>query len=289
VHPEPVLSVAVSRGAARPVRRIQPTHGLVRLDLAELWRYRELLYFLVWRDVKARYRQTFLGASWAILRPFVSMIVFTVIFGHLAGIKPGKRVPYPLFVFTGLLAWTYFQSALGGGGGSVVGSGNLITKVYFPRVYVALAAVAAPLVDFALSLAVLLGLFAWYARAPSWHVVFLPAFVALTLLIALGVSLWIAAATARYRDLPFALPFLLQVWLFLTPVIYPVTLIPERWRWLLALNPMTAAADGFRWALLGQGGPSALVLGVSLPTTLVVLLGGLAYFRQAERTFADLV
>jgi lipopolysaccharide transport system permease protein len=217
------------------------------------------------------------------------MIVFTVIFGHLAGISPGSDVPYPIFVFTGLLVWTYFASALSGASFSVIGNSSLVTKVYFPRLYVALAAVAAPVVDLVLSFVVLLALFGWYGRAPSWHLVFLPLPVMLTLLIGLGVGLWLAPVTVRYRDVPFALPFVVQLWMYATPVIYPASLVPHRWRWLLALNPVTAAVDGFRWCVVGRGGPNPAVLGASLGTTALLLVTGVAFFRRSERTFADLI
>jgi lipopolysaccharide transport system permease protein len=275
--------------AARPVRRIQPSRGFVGLDVDELWRFRGLLYFLVWRDVKSRYKQTFLGAFWAILRPFVSMVVFTVIFGRLVGIEPGSDVPYPLFVFSGLMVWLYFASAIGAGTASIVGNVNLITKASFPRLYVPTAAVAAPLVDLVLAFAVLLGMFAWYARLPSWHVVFLPFLVVLVVLAALGVSLWLAAATVRYRDIPFALGFATQLWMYATPVIYPVTLVPDSWRWLLALNPLTGVVDGFRWSVIGGAAPGGGVLAGSIGITLALVVGGLVFFRRVERTFADVI
>ncbi len=284
-----MTELAQPSAASRPVRRIQPSRGFFQLDLAELWRYRELLYFLVWRDVKARYKQTFLGPFWAVFRPFVSMVIFTVIFGHLARIKAGNGIPYPLFVFTGLLAWTYFSSTLTGGASSVVGSANLVTKAYFPRLYVPLAAVAAPLVDFALSFVVLVGMFAWYQRFPSWHIVFLPFFVALALLAGLGISLWLAPITVRFRDVPFALPFIVQLWMYATPVIYPVTLVPPHWRWLISVNPLTAVVEGFRFSLLGPGSPGATALGSSIGISVALVATGLVYFRRMERRFADLI
>lgn len=270
-----------------PVRRIQPSRGAIHLDLPETWRFRELLYFLIWRDIKSRYRQTVLGTFWAIARPFISMVIFTIIFGHLAGIKTGSSLPYPLFVYPALLVWTYFGSALSGGSSSVLGNGSLISKAYFPRLYIPAAAVLAPLVDFALALVVLFGVFAWYQRLPSWHIVFLPFFLGLTILTSLGLSLWLGALTVRYRDVPFALPFVIQIWLYATPVIYPTSLIPKSWQWLIALNPLAGVVTGTRWSLVGGGAPSALYLGTSIGIGLALLAGGFVYFRLREPSFPD--
>jgi lipopolysaccharide transport system permease protein len=261
----------------------------VPVDLRELWRYHELLYYLVWREIKARYKQTYLGVGWAVLRPLVLMVVFAAIFGGLAGIQSGTDVPYPLFLYAGLLPWTYFQSSLLSGSSSLLNNGPLISKAYFPRLYAPLAAVTAPLVDFVLALTVMFGLFAWFGRMPSWHIVFLPLFVALALLVALGVALWLSGTAVRYRDVGFAVPFIAQIWMYLTPVIYPVTLVPERFRWLLALNPMTAVVDGTRWSLLGQSPPSVTVLAVSTSFTAALVLFGLFFFRRTERTIVDLI
>jgi homopolymeric O-antigen transport system permease protein len=273
----------------RPVQRIQPSRGFVPIDFRELWRHHELLYYLVWREIKARYKQTYLGASWAILRPLVLMIVFAAIFGGLAGIDSGTDAPYPLFLYAGLLPWTYFQSALTSGSSSLLNAGPLISKAYFPRLYAPLASVSAPLVDFALGSTVLFGLFAWFHRVPSWHVVFLPVFVLLALMISLGVALWLSGLAVRYRDVGFALPFVAQIWLYTTPVIYPVSLVPERFRWLLALNPMTAVVDGARWSLLGKPVPGLGVLAASAAVTAVLVLFGLFFFRRTERTIVDLI
>jgi lipopolysaccharide transport system permease protein len=275
--------------AARPVRRIQPTKGLVPLDLGELWRFRELLYYLLYRDVKARYRQTFLGAFWAIFRPLVQMVLLAAVFGGLAGIQSGSDVPYPLFLYTGLLGWTYFSSALSGSTSSLAGNIGLMSKAYFPRLYAPLAAVTAPLVDFFLALTIVFGLFAWFHRAPSWHTVFLPCFLVLAMMAGLGVGLWLAGATTRYRDIPFALPFLVQLWMYATPIIYPVSLVPGEWRWLLALNPMTAVIEGIRWSLLGVSTPQPGVLVVSVVFGAAVLSTGLFFFRRAERTIVDML
>jgi lipopolysaccharide transport system permease protein len=279
---------AASRGPV-PLRRIQPSRGLVPIDLPELWRYRELLYFLAWRDIKARYKQTLLGPVWAILRPLVTMVIFSVIFGGLAGIDPGSGLPYPLFVFAGLLAWLYVASALSGGSSSLLGNASLVSKAYFPRMFAPAAAVTAPLVDLVLSLVVLAGLFAWYRESPSPYFLLLPAFVLLGLLLALGIALWLTSASVRYRDIPFALPFATQLWMYATPVIYPVTFVPEQWRWVIELNPMTAVVDGFRWSLLGTHAPSALSVASSIGCALILVVSGGYYFRRSERTLADLM
>jgi lipopolysaccharide transport system permease protein len=287
--------MSTEQAAARPlttvrtVRRIQPSRGLIGLDLPELWRFRELLYYLIWRDVKSRYRQTFLGAFWAIFRPFISMVIMSVVFGHLAGINSGSTVPYPLFLFSGVLIWTYFSSAISGGSSSILGSGSLVSKAYFPRLFVPFAAVATPLVDFVLAFSVLIGLYAWYAFPPVWQIVTMPLFLALTLLIGFGISLWLAPITVRYRDIPFALPFLLQLAMYATPVIYPVTLVSAQWRWVLSLNPMTGAVEGFRWSLLGGAPPGYGAVGASIVIAVVLVASGLFYFRRAERTLVDLI
>jgi lipopolysaccharide transport system permease protein len=273
----------------RPVRRIQPSRGLVPIDLGELWRHHELLYYLVWREIKARYKQTYLGASWAVLRPLVLMVVFAAIFGGLAGIKSGTDIPYPLFLYAALLPWTYFQSALTSGASSLLNTGPLISKAYFPRLYAPLAAVSAPLVDFFLALTIIFGLFAWFQRVPSWHVVFLPLFVLLALTIGFAAALWLSGLAVRYRDVGFALPFVAQIWMYTTPVIYPVSLVPERLQWLLALNPMTAVIEGSRWSLLGKPAPSVTALAASGTFTAVLVLLGLFFFRRTERTIVDLI
>lgn len=258
-------------------------------DLRELWAYRELIGFLIWRDVKVRYKQTAIGVGWAVIQPVTTMVIFTVIFGHLAGIKSGYGVPYPLFAFSGLLPWTYFASSLAQSSASLVGGSSLLSKIYFPRLALPIAAICVPLVDLCLSFIVLVALFAAYGRYPSWRVVTLPLFVALALLVALGAGLWLSALNVRYRDVPYALPFLTQIWLYLTPVVYPVTLVPSHWRWLLALNPMAGVVDGFRWAVLGHGAPHGLVLAVSGGIAVALLLSGIVFFRRAEATFADVI
>jgi lipopolysaccharide transport system permease protein len=282
-------SVTAAPARARQVRRIEPSRGLVPLNLGELWQYHGLLYYLVWREVKARYKQTFLGSTWAILRPLVLMVVFAAIFGGLAGIDSGSDTPYPLFLYAGLLPWMYFQSALTSGSSSLLNNSALISKAYFPRLYVPFAAVAAPLVDLFLSFTVMFGLFAWFQWAPGWRIVFLPLVILPALLTGLGLGLWLSGVAVRYRDVGFVLPFIGQIWLYLTPVIYPVSLVPERLQWLLALNPMTAVVEGARWSLLGQAMPSATVVATSTGSALVLVLSGLFFFRRTERTIVDML
>ncbi len=272
-----------------PVRRIQANKGLLRIDMGELWRTRELLLFLMWRDIKARYRQTVLGSFWAIFRPFVSMVIFTIIFGGVAKIKTGSDLPYALFVFPGILIFTYFSSGLSGGASAVVGNATLVTKAYFPRIHLVLAAILAPVIDFMLALVVVVGVFAWYRRMPSWHIVFLPAFLVLTVLLVLGLSLWLAPLTVRYRDVPFALPFVLQIWMYLTPIIYPASFVPPRYHWLLSLNPFSGVALGTRWAMVGGSFPRILDFGISIGATALLLLSGAIYFRRREPSFPDYV
>jgi lipopolysaccharide transport system permease protein len=267
---------------------ITPSRGWVALRLGELWDYRELLYFLTWRDIKVRYKQTVLGALWAIVQPVLTMVVFSIVFGRLAGI-PSDGLPYPLFAFCALLPWQLFAHALTESGNSLVGSQNLITKVYFPRLVIPLAAVVVGLVDFGVAFSVLLGMLAWYGVVPPVTAVMLPLFVLLALATALGVGLWLSALNVQYRDVRYTIPFLTQFWLFITPVAYPASLIPEPWRPVYALNPMVGVVEGFRWALLGRGQGPGLALAVSVGVTLLLLLTGLAYFRRMERTFADVV
>ena len=281
--------MGVGATGARPVRRIQPSRGFVPISFGELWRYHELLYYLSWREIKARYKQTYLGIGWAILRPLILMVVLSAIFGGLAGIESGTGAPYPLFLYAGLLPWTYFQSAVTAGSLSLINNGPLIAKAYFPRLYAPLAAVSAPVVDFGLALLVMFGLFAWYERAPSWHIVTLPLFLLLALLIALGVGLWVSGLAVRYRDVGFALPFAAQIWMYLTPVVYPVSLVPERYHWLLALNPMTAVVDGARWSLIGKPAPAMGALVTSVAVTAFLVVSGLFLFRRTERTIVDLI
>lgn len=272
---------------APAVRRIQPSTGFIGLDVEELWRYRELLYRMLWRDLKARYKQTFLGPVWAILRPLASMVVLAAVFGGLAGFKSGSSVPYPLFVFAGMLVWTYFVSALTGACSSVANNAGILSKVYFPRLYAPLSSVTAPLVDLALAMTISIGLFAWFGRWPNWHVIFLPVFVLLALVAGLGVGLWLAGAAVRYRDIIYTLPYATQMALYAAPVLYPVSRLPKPYSRLIALNPMTSVLDGFRWSLIGTAAPNLGVLAVSATVGIAILIGGVFYFRRVERTIID--
>jgi lipopolysaccharide transport system permease protein len=280
-------AVPPAAAGPRPVFQIEPSRGL-ELDLGELWRNRELLFFLVWRDVKVRYKQTALGAAWAIIQPVAAMVVFSLIFGRFANL-PSEGVPYPVFVYSGLLAWLYFSQAVSQAGASIVQNVNLVTKVYFPRLIIPTAAVVAPLLDLLVASGVLIGLMAWYGIVPGWHVISLGGFVLLAVVAALGVGLWMSALNVRYRDVPYALPFLLQLWLYASPVIYPIELLPSTWRWVFSLNPMAAVIDGFRWALLNTDPVpvSVLVPGIAVAVGLAVT--GLLYFRRVQDHFADVI
>jgi lipopolysaccharide transport system permease protein len=267
---------------------IQPPAGWVPVNLHEVWEYRELLYFLTWRDIKVRYKQTMIGAAWAIIQPFFMMVVFSLFFGHLAKI-PSDGIPYPIFVYCALLPWQLFAHALGESSNSLVANERLITKVYFPRLVIPIAAVCGGLVDFVISFVVLLGLMAYYGVVPGVAIVTLPLFVLLAVLTALAVGLWLSALNVQYRDVRYTLGFLSQVWLFATPVAYPSSLVPAPWRALYGLNPMAGVVEGFRWALLGKAEPPDILLGVSTAVVLLILVGGLHYFTRMEEAFADLV
>ncbi len=271
------------------VTTLRPVRGWAALNLRELWIYRELIYFMTWKDLKVRYKQTLLGASWAILQPFMTMVVFSIFFGELAKV-PSDGVPYPVFSFTALLPWTLFSKALSDASRSLVQSSHMITKVYFPRLILPLASILAGVVDFALALIVLLGMMLFYKITPTPAVWYLPLFLLLALVTALGVGLWLSALNVMYRDVGYILPFLTQFWLFITPIAYPASMVPEQWRLLYALNPMTGVVEGFRWALLGtQQANSGVTLVVSTVIAIVILVSGLFYFRRMERLFADMV
>jgi lipopolysaccharide transport system permease protein len=267
---------------------IEPTHGWRALDLRELWAYRELVYFLAWRDVKVRYKQTALGIAWVVLQPLAAMAIFSIVFGRLANL-PSDGVPYPLFVFAGLVPWFYFANATSTASGSLVANTNLVSKVYFPRLAVPLAAVLAGLVDLAIGLVLELVLLAIFGVPPTPRLMLVPVLVLLLALTALAVSIWLSALDVQYRDVRYAIPFLVQLWLFATPVVYPLSVISDRWQWLFALNPVTGTIEGFRWALLGAGEFPAPQLALGVVTTLLILGSGLLYFRRVERTFADVI
>jgi len=280
---------------APPTVVIQATRGWASLRLGDLWEYRELLYFMVWRDVKVRYKQTALGIAWIVLQPVLSMVVFSLLFGGLLKV-PSNGVPYPIFLYSALLPWNYFAGSLTRASTSLVSSSNLISKVYFPRLTIPLSGVLSGLVDFAVSFCVLIALMALYRIAPTPRVLLLPAFLALAMLTALGFGLWLSALNVQYRDVNYLVPFLVQIWMYLTPVIYGATLLPEQFRWLLALNPMSLVTEGFRWALLGPAAPASQIsqsspalLVMPLVVVVVVSVTGLVFFKRTERTFADII
>ncbi len=286
------LVAASKNTAASPLSlttlMIRPSSGWVSLGLTELWEYRELLYFLVWRDIKVRYKQTALGAAWAIIQPVFMMLVFSLFFGRLGGM-PSDGIPYPVFVYCALLPWQLFAHALSESSNSLVANERLITKVYFPRIVIPLSAVLAGLVDFAISFIILLGLMLYYRIAPGLAVLTLPLFILLAVTTALGVGLWLSALNVQYRDVRYTLGFITQFWLFATPVAYSSSIVPAAWRPLYGLNPMVGVVDGFRWALLGRATGSGALTGVSVIVVIAILLGGLYYFRRLEETFADVV
>lgn len=280
---------AISKASSHlPRTRISPPSTWTSIGFGELWEYRELLYFLTWRDVKVRYKQTALGAAWAIIQPFFMMVVFSLFFGRLAKV-PSDGIPYPVFTFCGLLPWQLFAHALSESSNSLVGNQNLITKVYFPRLVVPIAAVLGGLVDFAIAFVILLLMMSYYGIVPGWQIVTLPGFVLLAVMTALGVGLWLSALNVKYRDVRHTMNFLIQFWLFATPVAYPSSLIPEKWRALYGLNPMAGVVEGFRWALLHKSEPPGLMLWVSVVVVILILIGGLYYFRRMEQEFADIV
>lgn len=282
-----MASTVIGRSDGRPVYHIAPARGWVPVRLGELWEFRELFVMLVWRQVRVRYKQTALGVAWAIIQPLMTMVVFSVFFGRLAGI-PTDGVPYPVFAYCALLPWQLFAYSLTEASNSVVASQQLLTKVYFPRLLLPLASVSVSLVDFGLSFTVFAGLLAWYGLVPGWEVLSLPLWTLLAVMTAIAVSLWLSALNVRYRDVRYTLPFLTQLWLFSTPVAYPTSMVPEAWRFWYALNPMVGVVDGFRWALVGGPWPGRTVF-ASAAAVAVLLVGGAFYFRRTERTFADVV
>ncbi len=276
-------------GATPPLLVIEPSHGRALIDWPEIWRYRELLYFLTWRDIKIRYKQTVFGAAWAILQPFVAMVAFSLFFGHLAGLAARTEgVPYPIYVYAGLLPWTFFANALTTSSHSLVGSASIITKVYFPRLLIPLAAVGAGLVDFAVSLSVLVAMMLYYRTPLSWQLLLLPVLLLGVVLAATGVGAMLSALTVAYRDFQYVVPFVVQLWLFVTPVIYPASIVPEPWRTVLSLNPMAGLVEGFRSALLARPFAWGSLL-LSSTVSLALFLAGASYFRRLERRFADII
>ena len=271
-----------------PVIRISSSTSWLALRLGELWDHRELLYFFVWRDVKVRYKQTAIGAAWAIIQPILTVVTFTIIFDKFAKM-PSDGLPYPIFSYAALLPWNYFAKSLNGSIGSVVASAHLITKVYFPRLLLPISATVSGLIDFGISFIFLLVMMAWYGIVPTWGTLLLPCFILLTMMTALSVGLWLSVINVRFRDVAQATSFLIQIWLFASPVAYPVSVVPEKWRALYSLNPMAGVIEGFRWALLGKQMPDIGSIITSAAVVFLLLVGGLIFFKRMENTFADIV
>jgi len=271
-----------------PVIYLKPPKGWLGINFKEMWHYRELIYFLTWRDIKVRYKQAVLGIAWAVLQPLLTTVIFTVIFGVLLK-TPSQDIPYPLFTMTALLPWQLFATALQRSSVSLVGNANLITKIYFPRLAIPFSSVMASLVDFCVSFVVLLGVMAYYHYWPGWNILWLPLIVLLALLTALAVGLWLSALNVQYRDIQHMVPFIIQVWMYASPIVYSIDIVPDGiWRWLYGLNPMVGVIQGFRWALLG-GAPPDITMVFSVGMVLILLISGLFYFRRMEKTFADIV
>jgi len=270
------------------ITRIQPAKGWIGLNFRELWNFRELLYFLIWRDLKVRYKQTVLGAAWAIIQPFLTMLVFSLFFGRLAHV-PSDGLPYPLFAFTGLVPWTFFANALAQSSNSLIGSQHLITKVYFPRLVIPISSVLSGILDFAIAFLVLIGMVLYYGIIPGIACLMLPLFFLLALITVLGAGLWLSALNVEFRDVRYIVPFLIQFWLFSTPIAYPSSLLSEPWRTIYGLNPMVGVVEGFRWALLKTTNTPGATLIVSAIAAIGLLITGALYFRRMERTFADVV
>ena len=283
-----MAETTISKKLDREIIILRPPSGWGALNLKDLWRYRELVYFLTWRDLKVRYKQTALGAAWAILQPFLSMVVFSIFFGGLLKVSSGD-VPYPIFSYTGLLPWIMFSKALTDASRSLVVNRNMITKVYFPRMVIPMSPIFASMVDFVIAFVILLGMMIFYRITPTTAVWTLPLFLILALVTALGVGLWLSSLNVIYRDIGYILPFLTQLWFYVTPIVYSATIVPEQWRILYALNPMVGVVEGFRWALLGTDTAPGPIVAVSALIAVLLLITGMYYFRRMERNFADLV
>lgn len=271
----------------KPVVVIEPSKGWIPVDLRDLWHYRDLLHILTMRDIKVRYKQTLLGAAWAVIQPLFTMLIFTLFFGRLAGM-PSDGIPYPIFAYAGLLPWTFFANAVTNSGNSLVGNSNLITKVYFPRMIIPMASVGSGLVDFAIAFLLLVAMMFYYGVGLSVNIIMLPVLVVLTSILAIGVGMWMSALNVKYRDIRYALPFLIQLGMFATPIIYPTSLVPEKWRWLVALNPMSGQIEAYRAAIFGKPF-DWFALGVSIILTIVILFYSAFTFKRMEKNFADII
>lgn len=281
------IKIPSTLSASKPLISIEPQRGWVSLELGDLWHYRELLFLLTWRDIKVRYAQTVLGATWAVIQPLLTMVIFSIIFGQLAKL-PSEGIPYPIFTYTALLPWQLFAFSLINSSQSLVGSQNLVSKVYFPRLVIPIASVLPGLVDFAISFLVLIGMLVYYQIPLTTRILALPLFLLLAVMSALAVGLWLSALNVEYRDIRYVVPFLTMFWQYATPVAYSASLIPEKWRLLYGLNPMTGVVEGFRWALLGSGQVDGMIW-VSIVIIILLFISGLAYFKRMEATFADVI
>lgn len=267
---------------------IRPSKGLFDLELDVVWRYRELLIVLIFRDIQVHYKQAALGVAWTVLQPVIAVIIFTVVFGHFAKM-PSDGIPYPVFAFAAVLPWTYFAAAVRRGATGLVTDAELVRKVYFPRLVIPLAGVIAPLLDFLIAFVVLLGVMIWFGVMPSWHLLAVPPLVVIAMLLALAIGLWLGPTNVRFRDVQHTLPFMIQVWMYATPIVYSVSIVPTEWKWLYSLNPMVGVIEGFRWAAFGKGSPDLVAIGISLLVVAILLIGGLIFFKQMERSLADLI
>jgi lipopolysaccharide transport system permease protein len=283
-----VTSTVDQELANYPVRRIEPSQGWASLGLRELWRFRELIYFFVWRDIKVRYKQTILGGAWAIIQPFCTMVIFSVIFGKLAKV-PSESVPYPIFSFAGLVPWTFFANGVTQSSTSLVSDSNLVKKIYFPRLSLPISKVLSGIIDFVLAFLMLIPIMIYYHIAPTANIIWLPFFFLIALTTAWGVSIWFSAMHVQFRDVRYIIPFLVQIWLYATPIAYPSSLLPEPWRTIYGINPMVGVVEGFRWALLGTKMTLGPMLFISALASMVLLVSGIYYFRRLERTFADVI
>lgn len=296
-EPEPIAPLSPANTAngtppiaahAVPMLVIEPPRGWVSLNLKEVWRYRDLMKMLVWRDISSKYRQSVIGYGWVFIKPLVSVAIFAVVFGRLAHMG-SDGVPYPLFAMAALIPWNYFASSLSGVSSSVLGGSGMLTKVYFPRLILPLASLGAGLADLALQLVLLVGMMIWFRVFPGWSILLLPGFLILTIATSLAFGLWLTALNVRYRDVGHAVPFLVQAWMWLSPVVYSSSLVPPQWRWLYGLNPLVGVIDGFRWCVLGTAAPDPTLLALSLTIVAVTLFGGLVFFRRQEISFADII
>ena len=267
---------------------IRPGKGLFDLELDSVWRYRELLIVLIYRDIQVQYKQAALGVAWAIVQPLFAVIIFSVIFGYFARM-PSDGIPYPVFAFAAVLPWTYFAAAVRRGATGLVADSELVRKVYFPRLVIPMAGVIGPMVDFFISFVVLLGVMLWFGVMPSWRLLAVPPLLGIAALLAFAVGLWLSPINVRFRDIQHTLPFMVQVWMYATPIVYSISIVPAEWRWLYSLNPMVGVIEGFRWAVFGKGDPDAVAVGISVFVIGVMLIAGLIFFKRMERSFADLI